>query len=99
MNSKVFHEFRPFFLGIGFFFELEICVPGDVYQGLFDKPAHHSGVCSTAGDCCGSMTSLLNGFLEIFSEGVIGSVADGNFSVGVEAFPLFDNGVNIKNSF
>jgi hypothetical protein len=99
MNSKIFHEFRPFLLSNGFFLKLKICVSGDINQGLFDEPAHHSRVCSTTGDCRSCMAGFLNGFLEIFSEGVICSVADGNFSVGVETFPLFDDGVDIKNSF
>jgi hypothetical protein len=45
------------------------------------------------------MAGFLDGFLEIFSKGVVCSIADGNFSVGVKAFPLFNDGVDIKNSF
>ena len=99
MNSEVFHKFRPFLLRNGFFFQLETGVSGDVDQSLFNKPADHSWVCSTTGDCCGGICGLLDGLFEIFSKGIIGSLGEWDFIVGVESFPLLDNGVNIKNAF
>jgi hypothetical protein len=99
MNSEVFHKSRPFLLSNGFFFQLETGVSGDVDQSLFNKPADHSGVCSTAGDCGGGMCGLVDGLFEIFSKGIIGSFGEWDFIVGVESFPLLDNGVNIKNAF
>jgi len=99
LDTKSHHESAPFGSSFWLLLKEVSCIFDEIEKCLFYKPADHSGIGSTAGNCSGFPVVLVNFFKKSLSHAIVRALWKFLFSVGIMTSPFFFDCVNVENSF